>query len=91
MYKPTYYGSATVGERGQMVIPADARKALGIDPGDKMVIFGHGGGQRLVMMKAEMMTQYVSQALGDLAALEAKLREDFSQGGESNPPAETSK
>jgi AbrB family looped-hinge helix DNA binding protein len=91
MYKPTYYGSATVGERGQMVIPADARKALGIDPGDKMVIFGHGGGQRLVMMKAEMMTQYVSQALGDLAALEAKLREDFSQGGESNPPPETSK
>jgi len=77
MHQASYFGSATVGERGQMVIPADARKALGIEAGDKMVIFGHGGGRRLVLMKAELMTQYVTKALGDLAALEAKLRQDF--------------
>ena len=80
MRKPKYWGSATVGERGQMVIPADARKALGIDAGDKMVIFGNESGKRLVLVKAEIVTQYVTEALGDLAAFEQKLREEFPAG-----------
>lgn len=75
--KAQYWGSATVGERGQMVIPAEARKALGIEAGDKMVIFGHDRGRRLVMMKAEVVTDFVTKALGDLSALEARLRADF--------------
>lgn len=77
MRKTQYWGSATVGERGQMVIPADARKALGIQAGDKMVIFGHARGRRLVVMKAELVTQFVTKALGDLAAIEAQIRADF--------------
>ncbi|MGQ9729671.1 MAG: AbrB/MazE/SpoVT family DNA-binding domain-containing protein [Candidatus Zipacnadales bacterium] len=79
MHKAKYWGSATVGERGQMVIPADARKALGIEAGDKLVIFGHEWGKRLIIVKAETVTQYVAQALGDLAALEAQLREDLAE------------
>ncbi|MDR1441954.1 MAG: AbrB/MazE/SpoVT family DNA-binding domain-containing protein [Bifidobacteriaceae bacterium] len=31
-------GTATIGERGQVVIPADARKMLGIKPGDRFVV-----------------------------------------------------
>ncbi len=77
MRKTQYWGSATVGERGQMVIPAEARKALGIEAGDKMVIFGHERGRRLVLMKADMVTHFVTKALGDLSALEAQLRADF--------------
>lgn len=34
-----FFGSATVGERGQIVIPAQARTALGIKPGDKLLVF----------------------------------------------------
>lgn len=34
-----FYGSATVGDRGQIVIPAQARSALGIKPGDKLLVF----------------------------------------------------
>ncbi len=33
-----FYGSVTVGERGQIVIPAEARAALGIQPGDKLLV-----------------------------------------------------
>ncbi len=77
MHGAKYWGSATVGERGQMVIPAEARKALGIEAGDKMVIFGHGRDGRLVVVKAEVVTQHVARALGDLAALEAQLREEL--------------
>ena len=90
MHKQTYFGSATVGERGQMVIPADARKALGIEPGDKMVVFGHDGGRRLMLMKAEVVTQFVTQALGDLAAFEARLREEFPSGDNNVLGAQTS-
>jgi len=33
-----FYGSATVGAKGQIVIPADARSALHIKEGDKVVV-----------------------------------------------------
>lgn len=35
-----FYGSITVSERGQVVIPADARKDFGIKTGDKLLVFG---------------------------------------------------
>lgn len=33
-----FLGSATVGAKGQMVIPADAREAMGVGEGDKVVV-----------------------------------------------------
>lgn len=48
-----YFGSGTVGERGQIVIPAEAREKLKISAGDKFVFFGHG--KVLHLMKAEEM------------------------------------
>jgi len=33
-----FYGSATVGAKGQIVIPADARAAMRIEPGNKVVV-----------------------------------------------------
>ena len=35
-----FYGSVTVSERGQIVIPAGARKDFSIKPGDKLLVFG---------------------------------------------------
>lgn len=37
---PTLYGVATIGPKGQIVIPVDARNRLGVKPGDKIVIVG---------------------------------------------------
>jgi len=42
--KPEFYGSATVGERGQVVLPASARKRLGLAKGDKMLVVFYVGG-----------------------------------------------
>lgn len=39
-HKPVFYGTATVGTKGQIVIPADAREDLRMQPGDKVVVFG---------------------------------------------------
>ena len=35
-----FYGAVTVSERGQVVIPADARKDFGIRTGDKLLVLG---------------------------------------------------
>ena len=35
-----FYGSVTVSERGQVVIPAEAREDYDIDAGDKLLVFG---------------------------------------------------
>ena len=38
-----FYGTTTIGEKGQVVIPAEARKALKLRSGDKLLVFGMGG------------------------------------------------
>ena len=38
-FKGKVYGAATVGERGQLVIPSDLRKDLDIKAGDRLMIF----------------------------------------------------
>lgn len=35
-----FYGTVTVSDRGQVVIPAEARRDLGIQVGDKLLVFG---------------------------------------------------
>lgn len=35
-----FYGSTTMGERGQVVVPAEAREALNLEKGEKMLVFG---------------------------------------------------
>lgn len=39
-----FVGASTVGERGQVVIPAEARERLDIKPGDKLLVFVHPAG-----------------------------------------------
>ena len=36
---PEFCGSATLGERGQIVIPSELRSELNINPGDKFMFF----------------------------------------------------
>ena len=51
-----FYGSITVSERGQIVIPADARRDFGIEVGDKLLIFGDLE-QGLAIMKASVLLE----------------------------------
>ena len=38
--KGKYAWTATVGEKGQIVIPKQAREIFGIKPGDTLILFG---------------------------------------------------
>ncbi|MGY0063731.1 AbrB/MazE/SpoVT family DNA-binding domain-containing protein [Streptomyces sp. LZ34] len=49
-----FYGAVTVSERGQIVVPALARRDLGIKAGDKLLVLGdpeHG----IALMKLELV------------------------------------
>ena len=40
MKKHIFYGTTTVGEKGQAVIPSRARKELGVKAGEQLLVFG---------------------------------------------------
>jgi len=46
------FGMVTVGDKGQIVIPAKARKLFEISPGDQLVVLGDEG-QGIAIVKAE--------------------------------------
>ena len=46
------FGLVTVGDKGQIVIPAKARKLFDISPGDKLVVLGDEG-QGMAIIKAD--------------------------------------
>jgi len=52
-----FVGAATVGERGQVVIPAEARERLGINAGDKLLVFAHPSGLGVLFASLERMLE----------------------------------
>ncbi|MHB8859914.1 MAG: AbrB/MazE/SpoVT family DNA-binding domain-containing protein [Thermoleophilia bacterium] len=73
---PQFWGSATVGERGQIVIPADARQEMDIKPGDKLLIFSGMRGGALNVIKAEQVSEFVSRAMARLTKMEEIARKE---------------
>jgi AbrB family looped-hinge helix DNA binding protein len=57
-----FLGSVTVGERGQVVIPAEARDKSGIESGDKLLAFMHPSGGGVFFVKLEAMSELIEQA-----------------------------
>lgn len=72
------YGTAIMGARGQVVIPAEARKDLGLKPGDHLVVMGKFG-QVLGLMKAEAMSKFVTTIMKHLSGsgLEQEFKKQF--------------
>jgi len=56
-----FYGSVTVGERGQVVIPAEARNEMGIRPGDKLLIMKHPVYQGLMVAKLDALRGFLDE------------------------------
>ena len=70
------FGSATVGLKGQVVIPANARKELGINNGDTLLAFKAPHNQGLMLIKADAVEQVLSVMSERLAHFE-KLVKDY--------------
>jgi len=80
---PKFYGATTVGERGQVVIPAEARRDFEITPATKLLVFGSQGHGGLMLTKAETISEFITTAAGMLERLEA-LSKSLKEEGERN-------
>ena len=60
------FGMVRVGEKGQIVIPAKARKIFDIKPGDNLVVLGDEG-QGIALLKEENLLQMLSMARSENA------------------------
>ena len=65
-----FYGSVTVGERGQIVLPSKLRKEFEIKAGDKIFVLGRKlyGKWGIFLVKAEILAEIINE-------FEKKLRE----------------
>ena len=76
---PRFYGSVTVGERGQAAIPAEARREQDINPGGKLLAFGGPEGKALVFIKAEFVTEIITGVTHMVSQVEHVLKSDVDE------------
>ncbi len=78
------FGSMTVNAKGQVVIPAGARRELGINAGDTILVFRALMGQQgLLLIKADTMEQMLGLMSEGLARFEGILKEQRSKAGKA--------
>ena len=58
------FGVVKVGDKGQIVIPKDARQVYGITPGDALIMLGDERG--IALLKTEIFQNAIDQAMGGL-------------------------
>jgi|WetSurMetagenome_2_1015567.scaffolds.fasta_scaffold29599_1 AbrB family looped-hinge helix DNA binding protein len=68
------YGTTTIGEKGQVVIPAEARKALGLVPGEKLLVFGMGR-EMLALAKLSNLERFASHLASRVEAIRNAIAE----------------
>jgi len=59
------YGVVTVSEKGQIAIPADLRRDLGINQGDKLFVIKRADEAGFTLIKLEKMDEIISGIQSD--------------------------
>ena len=59
------FGVVKVGDKGQVVIPRDARKLYDINPGDALIVLGDQRG--MALLKTEIFQNAIDQAMEGLS------------------------
>ena len=80
---PKFYGATVVGERGQMVVPAEARKDLNLTPSTKLMVFSSNIGDGLLIIKAESVSEMLAQASRLINGFETMFKSHVGDDSES--------
>ena len=75
-FKGKVYGTALVGERGQLVIPADLRKDLNIKAGERLMIFAKIDRKMISIMREKDFSDFLQKASKIISKLENKVSKE---------------
>jgi len=70
-----FYGSVTVTERGQISLPAEARKDFDIKTGDKLLVLGDLE-KGIALAKSNFVLQMMGGTLDAMSKMKALFKED---------------
>lgn len=71
---PEIYGTVTIGQKGQVVIPMKARKALKIKAGDQLIVMSGPPGRKDIVsfIPVQRISQFLHQFEEHLSELKRK-------------------
>jgi AbrB family looped-hinge helix DNA binding protein len=69
-------GTTTVGARGQVVIPSDARKELGLKSGDKLIVMARSRGHSISLIPVDTFNEFLERASKNISAMEKQVSKE---------------
>jgi len=74
MKEMKFYGSTTVGERGQIVLPAKLRDDFKIKKSDKLLVIGNADSYRIFLVNPDTMSQQLEQMSNQLTKMKSTIK-----------------
>jgi AbrB family looped-hinge helix DNA binding protein len=69
-----FYGSTIIGEKGQVVIPKEAREDLKLKKGEKLLVFGMG--EMIALMKFSNLKKFMEYLEKHLKSLKEIIKKE---------------
>jgi AbrB family looped-hinge helix DNA binding protein len=69
-----FYGSTTVGERGQIVLPVKLRNDLQLKKGDKLIVVGNPTSSHISLINAESMDEFLETMTQNINQMREKIK-----------------
>ncbi len=69
------FGSTVVGPRGQLVIPVEARRELGVEAGTRLLVFSHFRDEGLIFVKVEAVAELIDHASRQIKEVASLVKE----------------
>lgn len=74
IFRGKAYGAVTIGERGQLVIPAKLRRALNIKSGEQLMVFAHLDKKVISLISSKDFNRFLERAARFISKLEGKVK-----------------
>jgi AbrB family looped-hinge helix DNA binding protein len=73
-HEPIMLDIVTVNDKGQVVIPADARSIINVQAGDKLLVMMHPSKEGIILIKPDGLESYAKKMLEKLSDAKASFK-----------------